>query len=100
MGGQDDAARGADVEISNLDGQRLCGARGRTREVQIDLVEPAAEAGREGLGEAVRGRKVAVHGVVGLLLIESPRQSGAGSQRAGPADDDENSWDGAPELVT
>jgi hypothetical protein len=68
--------------------------------VQIDLVNPAAEAGRERLSDAlarVYGGEPAA--AVGLLLIESPGQGGAGSQRAGGEHDDKSRWHGAPKPV-
>jgi hypothetical protein len=49
--------------------------------LQIDLIDPAAEARRQGLGIALARENGGVPAAaVGLLLIKSPRQGEAGSK--------------------
>ena len=67
--------------------------------MQIDLVDPAAQARRKGLGGCfARINGARSHAEVGLLLIESPRQDGGRSQDAGGKHHDESRQKGASDL--
>jgi hypothetical protein len=70
------------------------------REIQVDLVDPTAQARCECLGGCLARINRARSDVEdGLLLIEGPGQGDAGSKDADGTDRDECRRKGTPDLV-